>query len=72
MNIYITDRSTKLNKKMIEVIDEKKIIYIYIYRRYCMAARGYQISLRQIFLNVLQARKKYRCENLAAHRESHW
>ena len=30
MNIYITDRSTKLNKKMIEVIDEKRYIYIYI------------------------------------------
>ena len=29
MNIYITDRSTKLNNKMIEVIDEKNI-YIYI------------------------------------------
>ena len=41
MNIYITDRSTKLNNKMIEVIDEKKI-YIYIYRRYYMAARGYE------------------------------
>ena len=27
--------------------------------------------LRQIFFNVLQARKKYRCENLAAHPESH-
>ena len=26
----------------------------------------------QIFLNVLQAWTKYRCENLAAHRESHW
>ena len=36
MNIYITDRSTKLNKKMIEVIDEKR----YIYRRSYMAARG--------------------------------
>ena len=28
MNIYITDRSTKLNKRMIEVIDEKRYIYI--------------------------------------------
>ena len=42
MNIYITDRSTKLNKKMIEVIDEKR----YIYRRYYMAARGYECYRR--------------------------
>ena len=42
MNIYITDRSTKLNKKMIEVIDEKG----YIYRRYYMAARGYEFYRR--------------------------
>ena len=43
MNIYITDRSTKLNNKMIEVIDEKNI---YIYRRYYMAARGYEFYRR--------------------------
>ena len=42
MNIYITDRSTKLNKKMIEVIDEKR----YIYRRYYMVARGYEFYRR--------------------------
>ena len=42
MNIYITDRSTKLNKKMIEVIDEKR----YIYRKYYMAARGYEFYRR--------------------------
>ena len=44
MNIYITDRSTKLNKKIIEFIDEKR--YIYIYRRYYMAARGYEFYRR--------------------------